>query len=174
MADCVAQTVFDDAITALAAMGRESGYQRDYAGAIGLPRMPHEEEDFDCPLVQVTLGGVPKQTGHGNEIAYDYHRHRQEFFVSVNVGPVVRMIGGRPMQDLTLPIWQVRTDVHAALFVDRTRGVGGHVTTFYVGPEEPKYFGVVSNDVETVGGVTVIERYAFEWAHLTGDMTTAA
>lgn len=174
MADPVIQAVFDNVLTVLGAMGREAGSLRDYRGAIGLPVDGPLEPDLENPWVQVIIGGVDRKRDHGNEIAYDYHRHRQEFYVRVNVPPAMRILNGISIRDLTLPIWQVRSDIHTALMADRTRGVGGHVTTFYVQPEVPVYFGVDVDDTVEIGGVTVIERYGVEWAHLTGDMTTAA
>ena len=177
MADPIIYAIFDHALRALNAMGRENGYHRDYSGVIGLPVTPHQEPDLAKPLVQVVIGATApiRQPGTGMlESAYDSHRPRQEFFVRVNLPPTMRILSGRKIRDLTLPIWQARSDIHKALFVDRTRGASGFCTTYYMGPELPEYFGIdIVNEVE-IGGVTVIERYGIEYAHATGDMTTAA
>lgn len=174
MADPVILAIFDNAMKALEAMGRESGYHRDYRGVVGMPIAPQLEPDLENPWVQCIIGEVVRQLATGNEIMYDSHRHRQAFFVRVSVPPVMRILSGRQIRDLTMPIWEVRADIHKALFVDRTRGSSGYCTTYYIGPEAPEYFGIDVGEAVEVGGVTVIEKYAIEWSHSTGDMGTAA
>lgn len=162
-------TAFAAVEAALAAMGMENGYHRNYRGVQRTRWGWENEPDPSYPWIQLAARGAPPQSADvGDEfLAPSYFRHSLIFEVAVHL-PVEERSDGTA--DSITPWAEVMADIHAALFADRSLGIAQGCILWYVGTE-PEFVATPENRMI---GLTVVEVYRIAWDHVGGDMSASS
>jgi hypothetical protein len=145
-------------------MGRDTGYQLEYRGVVPAHYPGPLEEDLVTPAWQMQLGETGQVDGvYGNERGYTRFQHSQQVLFQIHLTARLDALGH---EDVITPVLLARQDLHAAMMLDRTQGATV-CTTWYTDSGTPTYWR--AGPSETLG-ITFVETYTLDWAHLTGNM----